>query len=225
MSSVKIARVRGTHGTRRARKKAYHHGNLRPALLEAAARLLATKGQHAVTLRAVARAAGVSEAAPYRHFRDKRAMLAAVAAAGFRDLARTLRRAAERGRDRDPGSLAAMAQAYVRFAEENPALYRVMLNPTVTGSDYPELGQAAREGFGVLVGTIADFQRGGALREGAPQVLAFVVFALVHGIADLVVERQVPREARAAYPPGRLVAAALQILHEGLGPRSGKPRG
>ena len=212
--------MHGKPGTRQARpaKAAYHHGNLRAACLEAAGRLLAAKGQRGVTLRAVARAAGVSEAAPYRHFRDKHAMLAGVAAAGFHELARTLRRAAQRGRGREPGSLAAMAQAYVRFAEARPALYRLMLSPAVSGSDHPALGQAAREGFAVLVGAIAAAQRAGTLRMGNQQELAFVVFALVHGLADLVVERQVPREARTEFPPRRLAAAALRILYEGLKP-------
>src|SRR5687768_2538693 len=118
---------------KRARKRAYHHGDLRQALLDAALPLLRTGGPQALTLRAVARAAGVSQTAPYRHFTDRSALVGAVAEDGFRRLhaeliaavtspAKTLGKAPETAR----GGLQAVALAYVRFALAHPAEYRVM---------------------------------------------------------------------------------------------------
>src|SRR5215217_5217974 len=102
----------------------YHHGDLRSALVRSALELLRAHGPEALTLRAVARAAGVSQAAPYRHFADRRALVAAVAEEGFRRLHAELLAAVQASPG--PRGFREIALAYVRFARENPAEYRVM---------------------------------------------------------------------------------------------------
>src|ERR1700738_1201887 len=105
-------------------KATYHHGNLRPALVRAAMELLEESGETALSLRAVARRAGVSPAAPYRHYADREALVSAVAAVGYRDLAEQL--AAAHPSPPTPEQLAGVAIAYVQFALDRPALFRIM---------------------------------------------------------------------------------------------------
>lgn len=110
-----------------AESRPYHHGDLRRALLDAARKIMEHEGALALSLRAVAREAGVSPAAPYHHFRDKAELLAAVAEEGFEGLGQAMREA----RDADPANaLTGMGVAYVVFARENPTLYRVMTDCT-----------------------------------------------------------------------------------------------
>src|SRR5262245_4881527 len=117
----------------RAKKRAYHHGDLRRALLDAALELVSSKGVQALTLREVARRAGVTHAAPYHHFPSKEALFAAVATEGFRDLAAAMR-AALSGRRGPFASLRAIGVAYVRFATEHPAHFRIMFRPGLIGA-------------------------------------------------------------------------------------------
>ena len=109
--------------------KRYHHGDLRRALVEAAERILENEGPSALSLRAVAREAGVSAAAPYHHFKEKNELLAAIAQEGFEHLAQAMGAgAADEG---DPRArLNALGVAYVRFARDNPALYSLMYSST-----------------------------------------------------------------------------------------------
>src|ERR1700730_14074950 len=105
-------------------KATYHHGNLRPALARAAMELLEESGETALSLRAVARRAGVSPAAPYRHYEDREALVSAIAALGYRELAEGL--PAGPPPPSTPEQLASVAVAYVEFALKRPALFRIM---------------------------------------------------------------------------------------------------
>ena len=105
-------------------KVTYHHGDLRAALVHAAMELLEESGETDLSLRAVARRAGVSPAAPYRHYADREALVSAVAAVGYRELAERL--AAAHPSPSTPEQLASVAIAYVQFALERPTLFRIM---------------------------------------------------------------------------------------------------
>ena len=164
--------------------RTYHHGDLRTALFEAALALLAEDGSDALSLRAVARRAGVSAMAPYRHYPDKQSLLAAVALHGFRCLREVLQQA-DRG-DAAGQPLVAQAVAYVRFALENPALFRLMFGLKLQGN-HPELVTAGEAAYGVLSGRIAS----GAARGGDNEARALGCWALVHGLAGLFLDGQV----------------------------------
>jgi AcrR family transcriptional regulator len=173
--------------------KAYHHGNLRRALLDGALRLLETKGVAGLTLRAAARAAGVSQAAPYRHFADKGALLAAVAEEGFRALTAATRAAmrAQSG-DRVTG-FRAHGLAYIRYAVEHPARFRLMFGRESSLHAGPaSLRQAANETFALLVAGIAGGQKLGVIRAGDPTELALASWSMVHGLSALLVDGQLP---------------------------------
>jgi AcrR family transcriptional regulator len=177
---------------RPARKKPnrYHHGDLRRALLSEAVRTIRSDGIEALTLRGVGARLGVSRTALYRHFTDKSALLAAVAAEGFRALHEALVGAVERAAD--PGSgFEDQGRAYIRFAVENPAHYRVMFGRAWDGrveeSDVVKEGAAA---FGALVGLLVTLQAHGIARQGDPVQLARFVWASVHGVAMLALDGQ-----------------------------------
>jgi len=174
------------------RARAYHHGNLRPALVAEAAAMVAEGGAASVTMRAIGERLAVSRAAAYRHFADKSTLLAAVAAAGFNQLHRCVAAVDARA----PGSSAErfrrMGEEYVRFALENPAHYRLMYGKeALAREDQPELREAANALYEYLVDVIRAYQRSGVIKRGDPRVLAYVAWSAVHGLASLVSEEQI----------------------------------
>ncbi|MGP3942338.1 MULTISPECIES: TetR/AcrR family transcriptional regulator [Streptomyces] len=155
----------------------YHHGDLRAACLRAARELLEEDGSAGLSLRAVARRAGVSPTAPYRHYADRDALVSAVAAQGYRELAEYL--AAAHPSPTTPDGLGAVAVAYVRFALERPALFRVMFaEPCDPNSE--ERVSATTAIWEYVRGVV-----GGAFPGADPEALSTTVWALVHGLAFL----------------------------------------
>ncbi|RRQ88724.1 TetR/AcrR family transcriptional regulator [Streptomyces griseofuscus] len=155
----------------------YHHGDLRAACLRAARELLEEDGAAGLSLRAVARRAGVSAAAPYRHFADRDALVSAVAAQGYRELAGHL--TAAHPSPTTPDELAAVAVAYVRFALDRPALFRVMFAEPCDPDNEERAGATT---------AISEYVHGivrGAFPGADPDVLSTTVWALVHGLAFL----------------------------------------
>lgn len=168
----------------------YHHGNLRAALIAAGREILAEEGVTALGLRAVARRAGVSATAPYRHFRDKAALLAAIAAEGFRGLAAAMREAAE-GLSDPRERMAAIGRAYVSYAVENSAVMRLMFGPEIPDkTSEPELREAGEEAFAVLSGELAAT----GARDAVSPDAALAAWSLVHGLATLLIDGQINPE-------------------------------
>jgi AcrR family transcriptional regulator len=185
--------------SRKARKESYHHADLRPALLKAARRLLERGGPEALSLREVARSSGVSHNAPYRHFADRAALLAAVAAEGFDALALRMNEAAAKAA---PGRrLGAIGAAYVRFALDAPNLFRLMFGGLVRGRDHADLADAAARAFSVLAGET------NAKRDPAPRAIA--AWATVHGLAHLLLEDQIAAVRNNSAATDRLIAEIL----------------
>jgi len=145
----------------------YHHGNLRPALLRAAGRMLEKEGPAGISLREASRRAGVSHAAPYRHFADREALLAELAAEGFEMLGEALRGQAGRG----------MGEAYVRFALEHPQRFRLMFGGALPLQKYAHLRTAASATYQALVEAFRDMPH--------PELAAAAAWSLVHGLAHL----------------------------------------
>ncbi len=172
-----------------------------------------------VTLRGAARRAGVSQTAPYRHFRDKSALLAAVAEQGFRNLDDAMRKAAQLHRADPLGALEAIAVCLVRFAAEHPSHYRLMCGPAVRGRDHPALRQAAVAAGLTLTEAVGACQRAGRLRADEPFRLAFALWCQMHGLAVLLVDEQLPPAVLELYSPERLASYATGLLLEGLAQR------
>jgi len=200
------------------RKRPYHHGNLRQALIDAALELIEEQGVSALTLREVARRVGVTHAAPQRHFADRAALVAAVAEQGFRGLGAHV--AAVRASARTPAQrLRAIGVAYVEYALAHPAHLRVMFSPEVADkSRHPELAAAAQAVHAGLVDQIADAQRHGSIAPGDPDELSFAAWSMVHGCAVLLIDGQAMGRSKTA-----LIDAVVDRLYLGLAPRE-RPR-
>ncbi|MEK6254306.1 MAG: TetR/AcrR family transcriptional regulator [Gemmatimonadales bacterium] len=174
------------------RPRAYHHGDLRAALLDEAAAMIAEGGTPSVTMRELGRRLGVSRAAPYRHFTDRTALLVAVAASGFRRLSDRLQKtladapqsSLERGRR--------MGEEYVRFALENPAHYRLMYGKeAMARQNLPELREAGSALFEQLVEVFQTYQASGGIKRQDPRAQAYVAWSAVHGLASLLIDGQI----------------------------------
>jgi len=178
------------------RQRPYHHGRLKQALLQAALALISEAGPQAFTLRAVARRAGVSHNAPYRHFRDKDELLAAVAVQGFERLKATLKRFATPGKTPEERFLLC-GRGYITFALRWPQHLQVMFDLPSTRDKYPEYAQASDEAFATLLKLVGDCQQAGALVGSDPQSLALMAWSMVHGIAKLATSSHLPFGAKA----------------------------
>jgi AcrR family transcriptional regulator len=170
--------------TSNEQRDTYHHGDLKRALTEAALGLVSEKGPKGFTLREVARRAGVSAAAPYRHFADKADLLAAVATQGFVQFHETLSAVAAETTDLNQ-RMVDMARAYVRWAVTHPDYYQAMFGAEIDKSEHPELLTAGFRAFGDLLDAITQCQSAKILPDGDPLEIAGPTWSLLHGIATL----------------------------------------
>jgi AcrR family transcriptional regulator len=209
----------GRRGSGAAKKRrSYHHGNLRQALVEAAIDLVRTEGVAGLTLRAAARRAGVSQAAPYRHFTHKDALLATVAEEGFRAMVAAMGEALAAAGDEPLARFRALGQAYVGFAQSHGSHLRVMFGREVADrAAYPGLQEAAGAAFRFLVDAIADCQRAGLVREGDPEELAVSAWSMVHGFSALLADSQLDVVAHRS--GAELADSVARDLFLGLGDR------
>lgn len=164
------------------REAPYHRENLRETLIQAGLALIAEQGIRALTLREIGARVGVSRMAPYRHFKDKDDLIAAICEAGFSQFADALEKARKKAKGNFRERLRAMARAYVRFAAENPAYYETMFGGPQAASRESVEGARA---FQVLNETIREGQQTGEVRDGNSVTFAQLVWAQVHGIATL----------------------------------------
>jgi AcrR family transcriptional regulator len=178
------------------RPKPYHHGHLREALLQAAIELIAEVEPAGFTLREVARRAGVSHNAPYRHFPDGEDLLAAVAAQGFRELNEAMLEAVRHQRS-SVGRLKRAGLAYVEFALRRPEHFTVMFDAAVSKHKTPDSAEAAEQAFGTLVSLVKCCQDEGRLPSGDLHQFALLAWSMVHGIAKLATAKRLPYESTA----------------------------
>jgi AcrR family transcriptional regulator len=172
-------------------ERPYHHGNLKEALLNAALALISEVGPQAFTLREVARRAGVSHNAPYRHFRDKDELLAIVAVQGFERLTVAMKRSAARGSTAEE-RFRLCGRGYVSFALRWPQHFLVMFDLPSSRDKYPEYAEAGDEAFATLLAFIVEYQEAGVLSPEDPEPLALMAWSMVHGIAKLAAGRHLP---------------------------------
>ncbi|MCF1599369.1 TetR/AcrR family transcriptional regulator [Streptomyces muensis] len=191
----------------------YHHGDLRAALLAAAERTLRDKGAAALSLRELAREVGVSHAAPGRHFKDKQALLNALALAGYERLAQTLDAAEDPALPLEP-RLTALARAYLGFAIDNAALLELMYARKHEPDASEQMAAAVEATVGSLVRVLADAQRRGEIIDGDPEELNLVTGAALHGVAAFISAGWLTPEAALAGVEGLV----HHLLH-GLKPR------
>jgi AcrR family transcriptional regulator len=206
------------HG--RGGRRSYHHGNLREALIEAALDLIAEKGPAGFTFAEAARHAGVSPAAPYRHFRDRDALMADVALRGFERFEQQLAAAWDEGRPSLREAFERLGKAYLGFARTEPAYYSAMFEAGLSMADHRELQQAGDRAFAVLRGACeAIVAPMPAAKRPPALMMALHIWSLSHGIASLFARGDAARRPLPMSPEELLEAATLIYL-EGLGVRS-----
>ncbi len=204
----------------------YHHGDLRRRLIRTAEDLIAKQGVEAVTMRMLSRQIGVSHTAAYRHFRDKQALLCALAQNGFTALAQKFQELAPELQNKPLALIRAQGKVYIDFALENPARYRIMFGHVlINHRDRDQLNQAVRQAFAHLLQAIEQGQRTGDIRPGSPLELASVNWSMVHGLSQSAIDGQLlPSLMNVSGKPTeqeltRLTSLVLDTLVAGLVPK------
>ena len=193
-----------------AKRDRYHHGDLRQALIETAIEMLGERGAEAFSMAEASRRLGVAASAPYRHFADRDALLAAVAVRAAGLLSERLGRAA--GSGPPPQRLAAAADAYVRFADEQRALFQALAGSGLDKNRYPEIARAAQPIGALFLSAAADLDGGD---QAAAARLVSAVVATAHGHATLLLDGTFGSGAEAADTAARQAAAAALALIAG----------
>ena len=203
--------------SRRDGPRGYHHGNLKEALINAALELIAKKGPAGFTFAEAARWAGVSPAAPYRHFRDRDELLADVARRGFEQFAAALERAWDGGKPQPFAAFERLGKAYLEFARTEPAYYSAIFEAGVPHDISPELTAAGDRAFAVLrTASETLIARMPAGRRPPAMMVALHIWSLSHGIASLFGRGD---EGRRTLPmkPEELLEAGVLVYLRGLG--------
>ncbi|TQF73666.1 TetR/AcrR family transcriptional regulator [Rhodococcus spelaei] len=189
----------------------YHHGSLRQVLLASAENTLEREGVDGLSLRKLAREAGVSHAAPSKHFRDRRALLDALAESGFHRLTGTLAEAVAGARPDARARFVALADAYVTFALAHPALLALMYGTKHAPGATEQLLAAGHESMDLTVRIVTEAQAAGDIGPGDADRIALVAFAAFHGIATLAAGGMLD-----GAPVDEVVTAASDLFWRGL---------
>lgn len=195
------------------KKTQYHHGDLKNALIEAGIQILSKEGVGALSLRKVARQAGVSHAAPYAHFTDKQALIAAISTEGYKELYERISQAAVRYANDPLRQFVESSWAYVAFALDEPAHFKITLSGVVEKEkDYPAFVEIAQKNYQLLLEIITACQSAGILDPGAPDLMAVSVWGLIHGFVSLVLEDQLSHAVLERYSVREMFIFALKRI-------------
>ena len=174
------------------KKKTYHHGDLKNALIKAGVEILAKDGVSGLSLRKVAKRAGVSHAAPYAHFVDKQALIAAISTEGFRQLYERVNAVAEKYKGQPSRQMVEAAWTYVQFALDDRDRFKVMFSGVLEKEkDYPEFVAEAHRNFQLVKMIIEANQAAGVLRSGPSDLAALSAWGIIHGFILLLLEGQI----------------------------------
>lgn len=198
-------------------RSGYHHGNLRQALLDAARELIVEKGPEGFTLAEAARMAGVSPAAPYRHFKDRTEILSALATSGFEAFAAQIEEAWQAGRPDAVTAFTRVGAAYLLFARSDPAAYKAMFETSFTNKDFPGLRTASSRAFDTLR-TCSSALLESTPDKGRPPVdlMSLHIWSMTHGVATLFSDANFAR-GRVPVTPEDVLESGVLVYLRGLG--------
>jgi len=199
------------------KKDKYHHGDLRQALIGSGIKILKVEGLNALTLRSAARAAGVSHSAPYSHFKDKQALLAAISTESFNDLYERITTTITEFRNSPRELLTETGWTYVQFAVSEPNCFKLMFSGILEDEhSFPEFMVAVQKTYHKLVEVVEICQEGKVLSSGPVEESAIAVWSLVHGFVSLYLEQQLPGRVLGKYQLKKLLINTLLQLETGL---------
>lgn len=195
------------------KKISYHHGDLKNALIEAGADILSTEGMSGLSLRKVAQRAGVSHTAPYAHFADKQALIAAISTEGYRRLYDAISEAAARHQGEPGAQLLEGAWAYVEFARNDPAHFKVTMSGVVERQkEYPALVEMSQKSFALVAEIVEACQGARVLAPGPVDLVAVSVWSLIHGFVSLLLEDQISHTVLERFSVREMLVAALNQI-------------
>jgi len=170
----------------------YHHGDLKNALIQAGVEILARDGVSGLSLRKVAKQVGVSHAAPYSHFADKQALIAAISTEGFKQLFVQIKTVFARYKDDPENLLIETAWTYLQFALNEPDRFKLMFSSVLEKEkDYPDFVEVSQNNFNQLVEIVELCQQANILKDGESDLIALSVWGTVHGFISLLLEGQI----------------------------------
>jgi len=196
----------------------YHHGDLKNALIKAGIEILSKEGIDALSLRKVAKRAGVSHTAPYAHFVDKQALIAAIAAEGYKKLYEKLF-AAQTSQKDSLARLMAAAHAYLQFALDQPDHFRITFSGVVEAEqNYPDYVEQSKRCFALVVTVIEECQARGLFARGDTKLVAVSTWSFIHGFVHLLLANQLPSALTSQFPIHDLLDLHLrQVLQIDIG--------
>lgn len=198
------------------RKKTYHHGDLKNALIQAGVEILAKDGVGGLSLRKVASRAGVSHAAPYAHFADKQALIAAISTEGFRQLYGRVNDVVEKYKRQPSKQLTEAAWTYFQFALEDPDRFKVMFSGILEKEkNYPEFVVESQRNFQQVKMIVEANQAAGTLRGGDTDLIALSAWGIVHGFIVLYLEGQISHTILERMKPRELLEFQLRQVMVG----------
>jgi AcrR family transcriptional regulator len=197
-------------------ERGYHHGNLKEALLQAALDLIAQKGAAGFTFADAARMAGVSPAAPYRHFRDRDELLSSIALRGFEQFEQALMQAWDDGRPDTVIAFERVGRAYLAFAREEPAYYSAMFESGLPIDANPALMAAGERAFAIIRAAAERLAALAPLPRPPAMMMALHIWSMSHGVASLFARGDAARR-RLPMSPDELLEAEVLIYLRGLG--------
>ena len=194
----------------------YHHGDLKNALIKAGTEILAREGVGGLSLRKVAKQAGVSHAAPYSHFKDKQALIAAISTEGFKQLYAQIEAVKEARRADPENLLIETAWAYVQFALNAPDRFKLMFSSVLEKEkDYPDFVEISQKNFRQVIEIVEICQKADILKAGASDLIALSLWGTVHGFISLLLEGQISHTVLEKAPLKDILVFIIQNRENG----------
>ena len=193
----------------------YHHGDLKNALIQAGIELLANDGVKGLSLRRVAKRAGVSHSAPYAHFADKQALVAAISTEGYKKLFEQLTYIDQNYGGNPLKKLVEVAWSYLKFAVNDPAHFKITFSGVIEKEkDYPAFIEISQQSFAFILQMVAECQEADIIRSGPTDLIAVNLWGSVHGLATLLIEDQLSSSVLETYPLREMLISSLDLLTE-----------
>jgi AcrR family transcriptional regulator len=195
--------------------KTYHHGDLKNALIHVGIEILSSEGIKGLSLRKVAKRAGVSHTAPYAHFTDKQALVAAISTEGYENLFAQFLKIDQDYQDKPLKKMVEIAWCYLQFAVNDPDHFKITFSGTIEKEkDYLEFVEISQKSFAFVSKIIADCQEAGIIRVGPTDLLAVNTWGAIHGLATLLIEGQLSHTVLEAYSLRKMLISTLNLLTE-----------
>jgi AcrR family transcriptional regulator len=193
----------------------YHHGDLKNALIQAGIEILSDQGVKGLSLRRVAKHAGVSHTAPYAHFADKQALVAAISTEGYKRLYEQLIQIDQEYKSDPLKSLVEVAWRYILFAINDPAHFKITFSGVIEKEkDYPAFVEISQQSFTFIIELVRKCQAAGILRSGRTDLIAVHIWGAIHGLATLLIEDQLSSSVLESISLRELLITTINMLTE-----------